>query len=512
MKAKLNGRKDGFSTLELIIALALISIALVGTINGNFASQYWSLMGQTSNEGLYKTKTKIEDIRSMIKQDFYSVTSSTSTTSMNSSNPEDASCINGGLCYFIDSNITDISSCSKFVEAKTKWKIQNYPENYTSLFTNLTNSQEIINLGGDCLLNIPNGNWKINTPTKVGEQNYNPSKKFTSIDVLHKKIYVTAETYPSFLIFSEPTSTGSDPELLGSYDLKLNNISLKINDVDVIEDLSSGRKYAFMAVATTTNQLAVFDVTNSSSPDLKAQVTLRGVDSSGSYPEGYKLHVYGQRLYITTRETMGNELHVFDISTPTNPSEIGNGFELNRTVNDINIRDQKINGVTKRLLFLASDSNIKEFSILDATNDNINEINSVNLPGNQDGLSLSLVGNNVYFGRQSNSTGPELFVFDIRNPNVPISIISSAETGASILGIKVSGNFAFIATNKSGEEFQIWDSNFLNWNPTVINAGRFKFYPFANITSQGFDIDKDWIYMINNINTTDKIEVIYASL
>ncbi len=511
MKGKLNGKSDGFSTLELMIALALISIALVGTISGNFASQYWSLMGQTSNEGLYRTKTKLEDMRSLIKQDFYSVTSSTSTPSMNSSDPEDTSCIDGGLCYFIESNIVDVSSCSKFIEAKTKWKIQNYPENYTYLFTNLTNSQEIINLGGDCLLNIPSGNWETNTPTKVGQQNYSPSKKFTSIDVLHKKIYTTAETYPAFLIFSEPTSVGSNPELLGSYDLKHNNFSLKINDIDVIEDLSSGRKYAFVAVATTTNQLAVFDVTDSSSPGLKAQVTLQGVDPSGSYPEGYKLYVYGQRLYITTRETVGNELHIFDITTPTDPSEIGNGYELNRTVNDMTVRDQKINGKTKRLLFLASDSNVKEFSILDITNDSINEINFINLPGIQDGLSLNLVGQNVYFGRQSNSTGPELFVFNISNPDISIPIINSAETGASILGIKVSGNFAFIATNKSGEEFQIWDSNFSNWSPSALNSSRYKFYPFTNIASQGFDVDNNWIYIINNTNTKDKIEVIFTS-
>ncbi len=116
MKAKLLGKnfnniykQRGFSTLELMIAFALISIVLVGAVGGNFIAQYWSAVSRTSNEGLYKAKTKLEDLRGDIKQDFYNAVSSPSTASM-TSDPADASCIAGGLCYFVESNISDISS------------------------------------------------------------------------------------------------------------------------------------------------------------------------------------------------------------------------------------------------------------------------------------------------------------------------------------------------------------------------------------------------------------------
>lgn len=511
MKEKLLGKNRGFSTLELMIAFALISIVLVGAVGGNFIAQYWSAVSRTSNEGLYKAKTRLEDLRGDIKQDFYNAVSSPSTASVNPADPADASCIAGGLCYFVESNILDISSCSKYVESKVKWQVQSYPETQTSLFTNLTNSPEIINRGGDCLLNVPNGNWQSNNPQSVGLQTYAPGKQFTGIDILHKKIYVTTNTTPSFIVYDIPTVVGTNPTPIGTYDLKLNTFSQKLNAVDVMEDLSTGRTYAFVAVATTTKQLAVFDVTDSSTPELKANVTLQNVDQFGSYPEGYRLYIYGQRLYMTVRETTGSEFHIFDISTPTLPTEIGNGFELNRTVNDLVVRDQKIGGTTKRLAFLASDSNVKELGVLDVTGDVITEINSVDLPGIYDGLSLNIIGRKLYFGRQSNPTGPELFVFDITTPGTSLPLIGQGEVAGNVSTIKVTGNYAFIGTGKTGEEFQIWSSDYTTWNSAILNSGRFRFYSFTNLAPLGFDIDNDWIYGVSNLSATDKLQVLYTT-
>lgn len=511
MKAKSLGKNKGFSTLELMIAFALISIVLVGAVGGNFIAQYWSVISRTSNEGLYRAKTKIEDLRGDIKQDFYSAVSSPSTASANPSDPTDASCIAGGLCYFVESNILDISSCSKYVEAKIKWQIQNYPETQTSLFSNLTNSQEIINRGGDCLLNMPNGNWKLSNPQNAGLETYTPGKQFTGIDILHKKIYVTTNTFPSFIVYDIPTTVGSNPTPIGTYDLKLNTFSQKLNAVDVMKDLSTGRTYAFVAVATTTKQLAVFDVTDASSPELKASITLQNVDQFGSFPEGYRLYVYGKRLYMTVRETTGNEFHIFDISIPTLPTEIGNGFELNRTVNDLVVREQKIAGITKRLVFLASDSNIKELGVLDVTGDVITEINSVDLPGIYDGLSLNIVGRKLYFGRQSNPTGSELFVFDVTTPGTSLPIIGQGEVAGNVIAIKVTGDYAFVGTGKVGEEFQVWNSDYTAWNSAVLNSGRLRFYNFPNLSPLGFDIDNDWIYGVSNLSATDKLQVLYST-
>lgn len=513
MKEKLLGKKSlacrqaGLSTLEILIAFAIISLALVGAISGNFSAQYWTIVGRTSNEGLYKAKTLIEETRSKIKQDFYSATTTKYSVSLDPNDPSDNSCINGGLCYFSQGVVVDNSSCSKIIESNIEWKVNSYPTTTTKLTTTLTNSNEIISRGGDCILNTPFGDWS-GQPQTVGEISFNPGKQINGIDVLHGKIYIVSNTYPSLTVLNTPNSVGSNPTITGSYDLKINGFSVKINAIDTIEDLSTGRKYAFVAVATTTKQLAVFDVTDPNNPELKNQATLLNVDQFGSYPEGYRLFAYGNRLYITTRETSGNEFHIFDITTPTLPNEIGSGYELNRTVNDLVVREQKVGGILKRYVFLASDSDIKELAVLDVTSDSISEVSSVNLSGIYDGMSIYVIGHKAFFGRKSNPTGPELFVFDIYDPSNLVEI-GSAEVSADVTTIKVSGKFLYAFTNKPNEEFQVWDSDYTKWNPSILNSGRLQKKSFPNLSLLGLDIESDWLYLTSNNSVTDKISVIY---
>lgn len=503
--------KKGFSTLELMIAFAIMSIALVGAVTVNFTSQYWMITSRTSNEALYKAKTKLEDLRALIKEDFYSVVSSPLTVSNDPADPADATCIAGGLCYYVQSTVTDISSCSKYVNAKVEWQVQGYPQTDTSLFTNLTNSGEIISRGGDCLLNVPTGNWKNNAPQNVGLLNSNPGKQYTGIDALHKKIYTTVNTIPSFLVYSAPTAVGVNPTQIGSLDVKVGGTSVKLNALDVEEDLSTGRTYAFAVAHASTKQLVVIDVTDANNPSIISQITLQDVNSAGSYPQGWRTYIYGGRLYVIVRETDGAEFHVFNISTPTIPAEIGNGFELNRTVEDFVVRDQKVGNATHRFAFLATDSNTKELTVLDVTGDSVSEVNTLDLAGDYDGYSLFVLGKKLYFGRASNPTGPEILVFDVTAPATSLPIIGQGEVGADITNIKVSGDYTYIGTKKVGDEIQIWNSDYTAWNPLVLNSGRFKTFGFTNLTPLGFDIDKDWIYAISSSAGNDKLQALYTT-
>ena len=390
-----------------------------------------------------------------------------------------------------------------------EWQVQNYATTTTSLFTNLTNSPEIIARGGDCILNQPAGDWKNTSPQNVGSLAFAPGKQFTGIDALHKKIYVTASTFPGFLVYDASVSVGQNPVFDGSLNIIVSGQNRGLNSVDVEEDLSTGRTYAFAAVNATTSQLAVIDVTDAHNPTLVAQRQLQGITSPGLYSEGWRVFIYGGRLYMTTRETSGNEFHIFDISTPTLPTEIGNGFQINRTVNSMVVRDQKIAGVTHRLVFFASDANTKELGVFDVTGDVITELNSVDLSGIQEGLSVALLGNNLYFGRASNTAGPELYVFDVSNPGASLPIIGQGEVGASVTKIEVSGAYAYVGTSKSGQEFQVWNSDFSTWTG-ALNVGRFTSYSFANLAPLGFDIDGDWVYAVSQSGAGDSLQILYT--
>ncbi len=510
MKGKSVGSKKGFSTLELMIAMAIMSIVLVGVVGANYAAQYWAITSQTSNEGLYKAKTKLEDLRALVKQDFYQATSSPLTRSIDVTDPNDAACMSGGLCYFVQAIITDLSSCSKYVEAKVAWQVSGYSTTTTSLFTNLTNSSEAIAVGGDCILNQPAGNWGSNTPQSVGTLGNNPGKFLTGIDALHKMIYVTASTSPYFLVYNSPTAVGVNPTLAGS----THGSGVRLNAVDTIKDLSTGRTYAYVMQHATTSQLGVFDVTDSSVPTLIIERKLKGITSPGLLSEGWKVVAYGNRLYVTTRETSGNEFHIFNINVPTQPTEIGDGFQLNRTVNDFVVRDMKVGSTVRRFVFLAADSNLKELSVLDVTNDFVSEIASIDLAGSQDGLSVFLSGHHLYLGRQSNTSGPEFYVFDATNPaSLTTSTVGQGEVGASVTSLRISGAYAFLGTSRSGQEFQVWNADYSAWNPSILNNGRFQSYNVAHLAPGGIDIDANWVYTVSQWTNApgDGLQVLYAS-
>jgi prepilin-type N-terminal cleavage/methylation domain-containing protein len=501
----------GFSTLEIMIAMAIISIALVGALGANYSAQYWSITSQTSNEGLYKAKTKLEDLRALVKQDFYQANSSALTRSVDPTDPNDTACLAGGLCYYIQTIITDISSCSKFVEADVSWQVPNYATTTTTLFTNLTNSGEATALGGDCILNQPSGNWGTNAPQTVENPSspltFSPGKIFTSIDVLHKEIFATASTSPYFLVYNTPIAVGQNPVLAGSTD----GSGMRLNDVDVEEDLATGRTYAFAAENATTTGLAVFDVTDPTTPTLVTERQLQGVDLYGSYPQAWRVYVYGGRLYLTTRETAGNELHIFNINVPTQPTEVGTGFALDRTVNDLVVRDQKVSGVVHRFAYLASQADAKQLSVLDVTNDVITEVAAV--AGAPDGDSLALLGHTLYMGTEP-SSGPELYAFDVTNPASALPVLGSAELGASVTTLRVSGSYLYVGTNKSGQEFQVW-------NATPASMSRLQSYSFSHLApnasfglpfGKGFDVDGNWVYLISQWKNApgDALQVLRA--
>lgn len=498
----------GFTTLELIIAMAILSIAFIGAVGASYAAQYWSITSQTSNEGLYKAKTALEETRALTKQDFYQATSSPLARSASAHDPIDAACLGGSLCYFTQTIVTDISSCSKYAEARVSWQVGGYPTTTTSLFTYLTNADEAVALGGDCVLAEPSGDWAA-ALRGVGAAALDPGQFFTAVDVLHTTVYATASSSPHFLVYSVPSGIGQAPVRIGS----ASGSHVRLNDVDAITDLATGRTYAYVAQHATTSQLGVFDVTEPSAPTLVTERRIRSIVSPGAFSEGWKVFAYGNRLYVITRETSGNEFHVFNINTPAQPAEIGSGFELDRTVNDLVVRNQRVGGGIRRFVFLATDADAKELSVLDVTGDVVSEIASIDLPGNQDAASLSLAGNTLYVGRQ-NGAGPELYAFDATDPSALAlsSVLGRGEVGADVIALRVSGAYVFTGTGEIGREFQTWSADYSEWDPSVAGAGRLSSFSFPHLAATGIDVAGNWVYAVSQSmgSPGDALQVLYA--
>ena len=133
-----------------------------------------------------------------------------------------------------------------------------------------------------------------------------------------------------------------------------------------------------------------------------------------------------------------------------------------------------------------------------ALDEAINEVVAANqdLPGVQNGLSVYLLGNKLYFGRQSTPGGPELYIYDTTNPLNGLPLLGSKDINTGVEGIRVTGKFAFLATPKVNKEFQIWNiTNAIN--PTLVET-----YTFKNLIPSGIDYDSDFVNLAGQTLTT----------
>ncbi len=496
------------SVIEIVIALALLITIIVGAVETNISSQYWLITAHIESEAMYKAKAYKEAMRASSIDNFQNASSTTIGKSHTIGNSADFQCAQGGLCYFVQNSVTDISSCSKYVETDVSWRMSNrYASTSVMIPTYLTESHEIIRRGGDCTVIMPEGNW-LHAQLSVVGSHVVPPLFSTGVDVFQNKVYVISSTSPQLRMYSVPTAVGLNPVLVGTSSV----YSKRLNALDVAKDMHTGRIYAYLMQHASTSQLAIVDVTDALHPIPILQKTINGVVSSASFPQGWRVFVYGTRLYVTTRETAGPELHVFDITVPSLAYEIvGGAVNLNRTVNDMVVRDIVVNGVRRQYLFLAASSALKELSVYDVTSDTSIEVASFNLPGTEDALSVFLNGNQLYLGRKSGS-GPELFVFDI------LSLISgngtpraTSEVGADIHTLLGAGSVLYLGTSKSGAEFQVWNIDSTTWSAVHANAGRVSFFAMSRLAPHGIDIGLNYLYLQSQFATQpEKLTVLYT--
>jgi hypothetical protein len=408
-----------------------------------------------------------------------------------------------------ETQVDDISSCSKTLLVTVSWQLgARYATSTIALFTHLTQPEEVIARGGDCLLMAPTGDWFGSVPSQVGSVSQLPQFT-TGFDVLGEFVYMVASSAPQLRIYATPTALGQAPVLVGSS----TGMGNRLNAIDVIRDFGTGRTYAYVMQHTKTDQLGVFDVTNPASPTWLLSLSLSGADPTGSFPQGWRVVAYGERLYTLTRDTLGFEFHVFDIGDPSSPQPVHSSMvNLVRTVNDMTVREQTLAGLKRRFVFLAASAGLKELVLLEVTRGVPVERSVVNLPGAADAAALYLRGNLLYLGRRNNNSGPELYVFDI--PTLlggSTSSLAVAELGADVTTIRGTGAVLYVGTSKSGEEFQVWPADYTVWQATVPNASRISATAFPKLAPVGIDLSAAYLYTVSQSATLpETIGVFYV--
>ncbi len=474
----------GFSLIEILIAMAIATLTMAGVVIFLGGDQSMGSDSGIGIEALHKAQDVIEKASAQARTDYAGVATTT------------VSDCSGGLCYAKSLALPSAyaTQCTQAAVGTVSWTGTQNRVLSVAATTTIVNIPEMIALGGTCGMSPPTAGW--NPPTTYTCARFNSGNP-TALDVLDKVAYMTGEAAPYLYI------ADTNGALLNSSCNNANNVQftvftngfnagVELTDIRVAR-ASDGKVYAFVAADSSTNQLRVYDVTTPTTPVLIVARTLASV--SGSFPEGFRIYYYDKKIYILTRETAGNEFHVFDAATPWNAASIveyGTGFAINRTVESFAVTKRAYSGSDHLYAYMATDGNSNELVVLDVTNPlAISEITYVdqNLAGNDDGLSVFLLGNTLYLGRES-ASGSELYAYDASTPWDGLNMLGQSEIGTSVIGIAVSGPFAFLATTQASNEFKVWQSN--PFNLATINSN----FNFPNsLVPNAVRYSDNWIYM-----------------
>ncbi len=506
MKVQLLGKKlnSGMSTLEILIAFSIVIVCMSAIIVVAFSNQSVTVDSQINNEAIFKAQALLEKARADSRNDYSSVKNCDDSSSAKCSGTYD-SFYNRILAI----DPTSITQCGEDIKSSTSWTegTRNLSIDFT---THLGDISSAVALGGTCDSTPPPSGW--NPPATWASSNFNPGKP-TGLDVLSKIVYMSADKTPFLEIadtngVAQGTSSGLFLSFTNGFDDSIGYSKYaKMNDIRVAK-YQNGKIYAFAARDTGTNagQFEVIDVTTPTAPVSKAVKSLAGV--SGSYPAAWRLYYFDNKVYVVTQFTAGPELHVFDVSDPTKPSEIGTGTDLGRTVEGLVVTKKIISSVTHYVVYMATDKNSAPLSVYDITYPpstiNVNEATSAepSFSKYQDGQAVYAIGSYLYFGRMSDPSGSDLFVYDISNPlsGSALPLIGQADIGTSVIGLSVSGSFAFLATAKLSNEFQAWTSS-----PS--NLTRVSNFNFPNVIYNGIKYQDSWVYVASQGN--DALRIIY---
>lgn len=509
--------QKGSSTLEILIAFAILTLSITAVILVGFSNQSISVDSQTNNEGIYRAQSILEVARAQSRKDFLSVVSTTTIATST-------------IAFKQILTVEDITQCKKQATSTVSWLTGSRTQTI-SLVTQLIDVAGALALGSDCQVSPPIGGWK--TPHSLLSRDFqkipgdNPAVNSsgglpaTDIDVLDKKIYMTAiaATKDNFYIFdASNVMTGVKPPILGSF-----STGPGLNKVDVVGN------YAYVANASSTNtqssdEFMVINVSTPSAPSVAKSISLGIVPNCPLYCPGgaQAIYYYNGSVYVGTHRIGGDEFHVFSVSSPYSPTapHFLGSVELDTNVNDIIVRGN--------YAYIATSVDTKEVKVLNISNPGVSipetgffeAKNSDGTLNDKDGTALFLIGTKLFLGREkvnkNASEQRDFYIIDITDPTAPKELGSANlqyitgknfSAGAMVTSIYVTSKYAFIATNDSDPGFIVLDIS----DPSAINAQSgtpqnkvISTFNYSNYNT-GIDFSDGFIYTSNSQNDTLRI-------
>lgn len=535
-----SGAARGFSTLEMMIAMAVMVMILSAVILVSFSNQGALVGGETNAEAMTKAQALLEQEQQLARKDFRLVNSFATTTD--------------GIYKkwtFVEPWSSDPYSMKK-VSTFVTWEDQRKITRsliLTTLLSDFTNA-----VGGDTCSSAPVGDWSAPQGTdykldsSAGEllapAGLPVGETYTvgGLDAYRGKLYVgAAQTSASndhtFFVFGIPNPP-QKPAYIGSLDTSSAGSGLSgINAVQAGNTVlvpavigvphsyvyvANGYKSNFDSCTTAAGpaggscaQMQVIDVTDPTTPTVAAN--FKFATSSTSVPNtlpyvngnigganpgqavGSAIFYRDGNVYLGLAKTAsGPEFHIIDVHNPSNPIFVGS-YPVGASIESIYVRG--------KYAYLATDNDAQDLIVLDIGTDPANPslVSGVFNPGGLNGGSRTYaVGDALYFGKKDASGPAEFYKLDITNTASGIPTPSMADRkviGASVMGLIIRDTLAFLVTAAT-KQLQILDLTNLAAAPATLTLPG---------TGAGLECELNYLYAGSNSGGNGYISVIKPS-
>ncbi len=429
-------KQSGFSTIEILIACAILVTVFSAVILLVLGSQRISLDTQVAHEGQLLAQKYLEEGRAAAISDFNSSQAATTNVAI------------AGENYTLTRTQTYISPCVKTITSRASWTIEGRAQ-YVNSVTQISNPSFALLSGSPCAASEPPGGGNAWDSCYEYSSADLPSSNYDAYDTAIANIggnkYLFMVGNPSnqnkpedFWVYN--INNTSAPAFVSKLDANLDN-QKGIFSLAVARNQSNGKYYAFLAGNDNKNQLIAIDVSNPAVPGVPVILNIPGF---GNNVNPKSIEYFNNKIYMS----IGNTIQVINVSNPAVlPTPTVISFNNSVTVNKIALNDD--------YLFAATSDNNAELVRISLAN--YSSTTSFNAPGNDDGTAVYVTGGTAYLGRVQNSS--DLMVIDASGASLTSlgSKDLNHQNNSNVVDLAISGRLLFVASNSSNKELQVFD-------------------------------------------------------
>lgn len=270
----------------------------------------------------------------------------------------------------------------------------------------------------------------------------NPS---TDLEVRSGIVYLTTDSntasYPDFYIVD--TKDASSPKIMSS-----------INTGPGLSAVEVAGPYAFVAQASTINQIQILDIHDRTKPSIISQLRIPAPTPTTTLPFAKSIFYSKGYIFVGTSKWDGSEFSIIDVSNIKTPVPVGQ-FETGTLVNDIYVENNKA--------YLAS-SDEKQLRVLDVNDKQHPFLLDTFSPTGwqtQEGKVIDFFEGSMSFGRTVGGfnvlTNYEFFKFS--STTDMLSSSNHMDVPGGVYGVLQRPQYNFLLTHQSSKELQIFNSS-----------------------------------------------------